>query len=207
MDFVRPVEAVIPGTQGRVLAVLAETTAELNLTTVARLADVSPAQASRVLPVLVELGLVERREVPPSSLFCLNRKHVAATAIVDLARSRDSVLERIGVVARELTVPPTSVVIFGSLARREADRESDIDALIVRPDGVDPDDESWLAGVEHWRSAVRMITGNPVEVIEVGQADVSEKLAGQQSLWESIGRDGVVVHGATLDELRGAIRA
>jgi len=57
MDFVHPVQAVIPGTQGRVLAVLAETTAELNLRTVARLAAVSPAQASRLLPGLVELGL------------------------------------------------------------------------------------------------------------------------------------------------------
>ena len=50
MDFVHPVEAVIPGAQGRVLAVLVDTTAELNLRTIARLAGVSLAQASRVLP-------------------------------------------------------------------------------------------------------------------------------------------------------------
>ena len=51
LDFVHPVEAVIPGAQGRVLAVLAETTAELNLRTVARLAGVSVAQVSRVMPI------------------------------------------------------------------------------------------------------------------------------------------------------------
>ncbi|MFQ5517665.1 MAG: helix-turn-helix domain-containing protein, partial [Acidimicrobiia bacterium] len=62
MNFARPIEAIIPGVQGRVLAVLAETTAELNLRTIARLSEVSLAQASRVLPGLVELGLVERRE-------------------------------------------------------------------------------------------------------------------------------------------------
>jgi DNA-binding MarR family transcriptional regulator len=61
VDFPRPVEAVIPGAQGRILAVLAEKTGELNLRTIARLANVSPAQASRVLPDLVALGLVERR--------------------------------------------------------------------------------------------------------------------------------------------------
>jgi hypothetical protein len=38
--------------------VLAETTAELNLRTLARLSGVSVAQMSRVLPDLVELGLV-----------------------------------------------------------------------------------------------------------------------------------------------------
>ena len=45
MDFVHPVRSVIPGVQGRVLAVLSETTAELSLRTLARLADVSVAQA------------------------------------------------------------------------------------------------------------------------------------------------------------------
>ena len=64
MDFVHPVQAFIPGAQGRILAVLAETTAELNLRTIARLSGVSLAQSSRVMPVLVDLGVVERREAP-----------------------------------------------------------------------------------------------------------------------------------------------
>ena len=90
MDFVQPIAAVIPGAQGRVLAALAETTAELNLRTLARLSGVSVAQASRVLPGLVELGLVERREVPPSSQFRLVRTHIAARAVLELAaRARD----------------------------------------------------------------------------------------------------------------------
>lgn len=207
MDFVHPVQAVIPGTQGRVLAVLAESTAELNLRTVARLASVSPAQASRVLPGLVELGLVERREVPPSSLFRLNRQHIAAQAVIELARSHDIALERIATAARNLQVPPASLIIFGSFARREADRHSDIDALIVRPDGVDEDDETWAAGLEQWRDVVRSVTGNRVEVIETDRAEATEKLAGRQSVWQDIASDGVVVYGATLDELRGAVRA
>ena len=71
MDFVRPIEAIVPSAQGRVLAVLVETTAELNLRTIAQLSGVSQAQTSRLLPELVDLGVVERREVPPSSLFRL----------------------------------------------------------------------------------------------------------------------------------------
>ncbi|MCP3934801.1 MAG: helix-turn-helix domain-containing protein [Actinomycetia bacterium] len=207
MDFVHPVEAVIPGTPGRVLAVLAETTAELNLRTVARLANVSPAQASRVLPGLVELGLVERREVPPSSLFRLNRQNVAAQVVIELARSRDTALERMGAAARELTLPPASVIVFGSFARREADRHSDIDAMIVRADRVNEDDDTWADGVEQWRETVRAITGNPVEVIETDRAEAAEKLSSKRTLWRDVARDGVVIHGATLDELRGVVRA
>lgn len=207
VDFVHPVEAVIPGTQGRVLAVLAETTAELNLRTVARLSGASPAQASRVLPGLVELGLVDRREVPPSSLFRLNRQNVAAQAVIKLARSRDTALERMGTAACELPIPPASVIVFGSFARREADRQSDIDTVIVRPDDIDADNDLWAAGIEQWRASIRAITGNPVEVIETGRAEASNKLSTGAPLWQDIVRDGAVVHGATIEELRGVVRA
>ena len=91
-----PIEAVVPGAQGRVLTTLAEVTAELNLRTIARLSGVSQAQASRLLPGLVELGMVERREVPPSSLFRLVPEHVASRAILALAASTDAVLDELG---------------------------------------------------------------------------------------------------------------
>jgi predicted nucleotidyltransferase len=205
MDFVHPVQAVIPGTQGRVLAVLAETTAELNLRTAARLARVSPSQASRVLPGLVELGLVERREVPPSSLFRLNHENVAAQLVIGLARARGTALERMGAALKGLPIRPVSVIVFGSFARREADSQSDIDALVVRPDEVA--DDMWAAGVEQWRTSVRALTGNPVEVIEIGKSEAGEKLSSNGQLWRDIVRDGVVVHGATIDELRGLVHA
>jgi predicted nucleotidyltransferase len=155
MDFVRPVEAVLPGVQGRVLAVLAETTAELDLSTLARLAGVSVAQASRVMLGLVELGLVERREVPPSSQFRLIRENVAAQAIMNLARSRDDALNRIGAAADALPLSPISIIVFGSFSRGEADEQSDVDVIVVRPDDVDEDDDVWTTAVERWRDVVR----------------------------------------------------
>lgn len=129
------------------LAVLAETTAELNLGTLARLAGVSVAQASRVMPRLVELGIVERREVPPSSQFRLVRENVAARAIIALARARDSALDLLGGVSADLPRPPVSLVVFGSFARGEADEQSDIDVIVVRPDDVDTDDVGWVDGL------------------------------------------------------------
>jgi len=201
MDFVRPIEAVIPGVQGRVLAVLAETTAELNLRTIARLSGVSLAQISRVLPRLVESGLVERREVPPSSLFRLVREHVAAGPLVALARSRDAVIEVMGDVASVLPVVPESVIVFGSFARGEADLESDIDAVFVRPGGVDDSDEAWEDSVEQWQSRIRRLSGNPVDILEVGIDEVGARLSGGQPVWHDIHRDGLVVHGRSLNEL------
>lgn len=207
MDFVHPIAAVIPGAQGRVLAVLAETTAELNLRTLARLSAVSVAQASRVLPGLVELGLVERREVPPSSQFRLVRTHVAARAVLGLAAARDTVLAEIGRAAETLAVPPVSVIVFGSFARGEAGRDSDLDVVFVRPPGVGEDDDRWAASIEQWRTTVRALTGNPVEVLEVGSDEATSRFASGRQVWRDIRRDGRVVHGLSLNELAGALSA
>jgi predicted nucleotidyltransferase len=202
VDFVRPIEAIVPGAQGRVLAVLAETTAELNLRTIAQLAGISQAQASRLLPNLVALGIVERREVPPASLFRLVPEHVAARALLALARSTDTVLDEMGRLAEALPQPPVSVIVFGSFARREADADSDIDLLIVRPAEVDEDDDTWSASLEAWRRDVRRLTGNPVQLLEVSVDEAATKLNGRAQLWADIRRDGRVVQGLSIDELR-----
>lgn len=198
MDFRRPVESVIPGVQGRILAVLAETTAALNLRTIARLADVSPAQASRVLPELVALGLVERREAPPSALFVLVDDHVAARAVRALSRSRDAVLNELGTLAQKMRPRPISIVVFGSFARGEADAASDLDVVLVRPAVVREDDDQWVSSAEEWRTAARRLTGNPVQVLEIDESDVPRRLRRPTPLWAAVLRDGVRVHGSPI---------
>jgi predicted nucleotidyltransferase len=207
MDFVRPVEAIVPGAQGRVLAVMAETSAELNLRTISELSGVSLAQASRVLPGLVELGVLERREVPPSSLFRFVPDHVASRSILALARSTDTALEELGHLAASLLMPPVSIVVFGSFARREADAESDIDLLVVRPDDVEEDDEKWATSMERLHTDGRRLTGNRLEVLEVVAREAAALLTSRRPLWADIRRDGRVLHGLSLDDLRGAQHA
>jgi predicted nucleotidyltransferase len=96
------------------------------------------------------------------------------------------------------------VIVYGSFVRREADAESDIDVVVVRPREVDQDDDAWSASLEAWRLAVRRLTGNPVEVLEVDANDAGSKLRGRRQVWADIRRDGQVVHGLTIDELRAA---
>jgi predicted nucleotidyltransferase len=202
VDFIGPIQALIPGVQGRILAVLAQTSAELNLRTLARLSGVSLAQASRVMPGLVELGVVERRDVPPSALFRLVEGHVASRAVLTLARARETVLEELGRSAGELSPPPVSVIVFGSLARGEARATSDVDVVVVRPEDVDEEDERWHADLERWRQEARRLTGNRVEIVEVGESDVARFLRGRRPLWTEVAREGVVVFGRGVAELR-----
>jgi predicted nucleotidyltransferase len=207
VEFARPVQAVIPGAQGRILAVLVETSAELNMRALARLSGVSLAQASRVLPGLVALGMVERRDVPPSALFRVVSDHVAVRAVVELSRARDVVLGELGDLAASLPLPPVSVVVFGSLARGEAGVGSDIDVVVVRAATVDEESDDWRREIESWRRTARRVSGNPVELVEVDEREIGRLLRSRRPLWRDVARDGVVVYGAPLAELRGGVGA
>jgi predicted nucleotidyltransferase len=108
-------------------------------------------------------------------------------------------------IAEDLPVPPTSVIIFGSFARGEADADSDIDTLLVRPSGTSESDEAWSACVQQWLDRVSDVSGNRVEVLEVDQNDVPARLDRGGSVWQDIERDGLIIHGASLDSFRSVI--
>lgn len=202
MDFLQPIEAIVPGAQGKVLATLIETTAELNLREVAQLAGVSPAQASRILPGLVDLGVVERREVPPSSQFRLVREHTAARSLISLAHATDNVLGEIGRMASAMPNPPASVIVFGSFARREARTGNDIDVLVVRPTDIDEDDVGWADQLDDWRNGVGRLTGNAVEIVEYSLAEIETRLDEGSDLIRQVGEDGLLILGSDLGSYR-----
>lgn len=200
VDFRQPVESLVPGAQGQILGVLARAGAPLNLRTIAGLARISPGQASRVLPRLVELGVVRRTDVPPSALFELPKQNFAAGLIRDLSDAHGALLQELRRTAAKLRPAPVSVVLFGSAATGEVRADSDIDVLVVRPVDV-TDDDAWTTAVMRWAAHIREFSGNPVNVLEENEGDIPRLLRSRRSLWESIRSHGVLLAGKHLDEL------
>jgi hypothetical protein len=201
VDFSRPISSLIPGSTGRILDVLVSSSDELNLTTVADLARVSTSQASRVLPHLVQLGVVSRHDVPPSSLFSLNRDHVAAKPLMDLLHIGDRLADVLADLAAGIEPAPVNVTLFGSAARGQATASSDIDIVVVRPRGIEDADESWSTTLADWSEAVLRSTGNHVNVVEIGEDEVGELIASRRPVWRSIVSEGRTVAGTGLTSL------
>jgi predicted nucleotidyltransferase len=200
MDYVRPVEALIPGAQGRILGALARAGAPLNLRTLAQLSGISAGQASRVLPGLVELGVVRRTEVPPSALFELPVRSFGARLVRELSDAHGALLRELRTTAAKLRPAPASVVLFGSAATGAARAGSDIDVLVVRPSD-NADEEAWTTSLINWVFQIREFSGNPVNLVEENEADIPRLLNSRRSLWKTIRTQGVLVAGKPLDEL------
>lgn len=205
VDYRHSVEALIPGVQGRVLEVLARAGTDLTMRRVADLAGASPQQASVVIGKLVELGVVERRDVPPASLVRLAAENLAAQAVLSLADLRQAALERLGELALDIRPAPVSLMVFGSFARGEADAESDLDVLAVRPRGLARDNDEWTDSLWSWTTSATRAVGNPVNVMEAAEEEISGLLRRPgPTVWTDIVRDGIVLVGSRLERLAEA---
>ncbi len=205
MDYIHPIETLVPGAQGRVLAVLAQTETELTMRGVAELAGVSPQQASVVLRRLLELRIVERRDMPPVALVRLVRENLAAELIVALARLRDEAVARLRRSAAQIDPAPASLVVFGSFARGDADVRSDIDVLVVRPKLTADALDVWTDSLGRWADQASRALGNPVNLVEASVEELPDLLAREApSLWTDIATEGVVLVGCSLADLAAA---
>ena len=185
------------------MGALARVEAPLNLRRLAQVSRVSLAQASRVLPSLVELGLVRRTDVPPAALFELDRRNVAAQAVAAIEQLRDSLIAGMTRAAEEIDPSPESIILFGSMARGEARAESDIDVLVIRPTDVSYEDEGWSESVQQWIDRVRALSGNAVNLLELDRREATQRLRSNRSPWRSIATEGIVLSGLSLEDLTG----
>jgi predicted nucleotidyltransferase len=185
---------VIPSLDGVVLAVLAGTTAPLNLSTIHKLAGRgSLSGVRRVLVRLIGTGIV--LDVPGG--YALNREHVAVPGVEALARLWGEVVDRMRSHVGRWPVSPRLVGIFGSAARRDGGEDSDID-LVVVSDAADAGEYAaeLAANTERW-------TGNSTHVVTVGSKDLRRLRRAREPLLAEWERDLVVVVGSR-DALKAA---
>ncbi len=204
MEYGNPVEAVIPGVQGRVLTVLARTEVELTMRSVAELAGVSANQATVVLNRLVRLGLVERRDVGAAALVRLVRENEAARSVLALVDLRGGVLSRLAGEARKIRPVPTCLAIFGSFARGEAHENSDVDVLVVPPPAALADTGQWTEALGQWADRAARIAGNPVNLLEATVEELPRLVHRERAPWRTILAEAVVLIGAFPLELTAA---
>lgn len=197
MDLRRPLTSVTPTLDGDALAVLAGGDVEMSGREVHRLAGRGSEHGMRkVLDRLAAEGVVLRRSAGQANLYKLNRDHLAAAAIESLAGLRQELLRRMRAAVDGWDLTAQVVVLFGSVARGAAERGSDIDLLVVRPDAVDAEDPTWRAQLTGLADAVSAWTGNDTRLLEYSRAEYAEAAAAGETVLADALRDGIEIAGS-----------
>lgn len=185
---------MLPGARGAVLAVLLRTGEPLTGRQVHGLLsdEHSLWSVQEALRAWVQLGIIEARAVGRASLHTVNDAHAAVAALRVLA---DPVALLTAVVGAEVDASVQTVVLYGSIARGEATRGSDIDLAVLAS-------STWDRRVQ-LQEAVRTRLGNDCDVLVFTPARFRRLAASGEPVVNDILRDGIPLFGSVPRLRRG----
>lgn len=199
MDVVHPIHAVIPTLEGPVLEVLARTTRPLTGGEVHRLARAGSASGIRLaLSRLADQGVVHAQGRTTAIFYEANRDHLAWPAVELLVGMRTVLLDRLKAMLDSWQPRPVHASLYGSFARGDGDASSDIDVLLIRPNGMDEDEQPWGSLGDTLRDRIQAWTGNRCHVFELDLARLTEHVRRSDPLVDSWIRDSVPLAGPEL---------
>lgn len=192
MQLNRPLATVTPTLDGDVLAVLAQHEVTFTTGQLHRILNrYSEEGIRKVLLRLARQGIVHSTRIGGAYAYQLNREHIAADPVIQLARLAQRLLQQIEECLKNWNLKPRYAAIFGSAARGTMTEESDIDILLVRDD-IAPVD-IWDAQVSALASDVSRWTGNDARPLEY---TVSELFAARNDpVVRDIMKDGLTIAG------------
>jgi predicted nucleotidyltransferase len=205
MNLSEPLEGLTNLVEATVLRVLARADTGFSGRQVHALAGVgSTSSVHRALAGLVNVGVVSAERRPPSIMYRINREH-ALWPVVELAlAARTRVFEGIGEFCEE-NLPDeldVTVVIYGSVARRESALDSDVDLFVVYPDKMDPDARADFS--YQIASHVERVTGNEAQVFSIERGELAQRVSENDPLVANVLADGVLIYGPALRRAIGS---
>jgi predicted nucleotidyltransferase len=204
MDLARPISTVVPTLDGPVLAALARTTQPLTGRRVHQMAQAgSESGVRKALTRLVETGLVTATPAGPSSLYVLNRNHLAAAAVLDLVSLRGKLVRSLAEAVEQWEELPVHVSLFGSVARGDGDLGSDIDLLLVHAAG-----ESSAAMTDQIAALAEQVhqwTGNFLQTYAISTDELGNHVRAGEPIVNDWLRDCITVHGPDFRGLHAQI--
>jgi predicted nucleotidyltransferase len=199
VDVGHPIRDIVPGARGLVLATLVQLEKPVTVRALARHSGVSPQTALNLVDELSRVGLVRAERAGGLVLVVLNRGHIFAEPLYALARARGRLIERL---SEELARWPelAAAWLFGSAARGDGDRSSDIDLLLVAEAGTD--NPEWGSNVARLADQVEEWTGNPTQITEHSWESFEQLVRDGNLLVSAIRDDGVPLTPSSRSRLR-----
>jgi len=170
---------------------------------VARLAGLHHRTCLKALTALEALSVVRRQRGGRDHLFSLNREHVLVQSILlpALNAERDFHKNLFALIAKTCRKYCLSIVVFGSVARREETVESDLDICLL----VETSNEGTIAQdrLNEIAPQVHHLFGAKLAPLVVTRNEFIRKAKKGQSPVKDIVKEGIVIEGI---ELEGVLR-
>lgn len=201
MDLSAPLASFMSGLDAVALRVVARAGSEITGRQVARIAGIgTPANIRLSLLRLVDIGLVISVPAPHATMYSANRSHILWPAVEIAISVRKELNARIATFADANAPEDVVIVLYGSVARGESTKASDIDLLVVFPDTIALESrDEFVTGL---RDSVQLWTGNDAQVYDLTESSLMRQQKAGDPILDSWAADGIVVYGRNLLGMR-----
>jgi len=208
MHLGHPLSSITSPLDARALEVLAGTTRPLSGREVGRIIGEGSANGVwKALNRLERSGIVLADRRSRATYYVANREHLAWPAVESLARLRSELVHRLAAEIVAWPIAPIHASVFGSAARGDADENSDIDLLLVRPDQLDAGAlAAWEHQLDGLRDRVGRWTGNRAQTFDLDRTRLAEHVKADDLLVRSWVTDEIRLAGASIRALVDAAR-
>lgn len=163
MNLSAPILDVSPGARGLILQALCRSEAGVTGRELARRAGLPVSTAAGVLADLVQTGIVDLQPRSNGNGYSLNEEHLLAEPIKAMAQVLLHLTEKIRARVRDWPLQPIAGWLYGSAARGDGGRPSDVDLFFVLSN--DDDEDLWEEQFAQLIDRVNRLTGNEVHVL------------------------------------------
>ena len=196
MNLNRPLASLIPSLEGEVLTVLAGAEFSFTGNQVHKIIGAYSDRGVRdALKRLCAQGIVISQSAGAADLYALNQSHLMAHYIKKIANVRTEFFDLLTHEIDAWTLKPDCAAVFGSTVRKHMAIDSDIDIFISRPSMVEFGEISWRAQITKLALMGEKLTGNHLQIFELGNSDIDRELKVKGGVIYSIINEGVVFHG------------
>ncbi|MGQ0631743.1 MAG: nucleotidyltransferase domain-containing protein [Sporichthyaceae bacterium] len=199
MDLSHPVADLWPGARGRALRTLVALEKPVTVRALARHAEVSAQAALELVNELAEAGLVHAERAGAAVMVALNRQHLAAGPLIDLVQIRARLISALQAELSEWE-DLAGAWLFGSAARGDGDRSSDIDLLLVSAGRTDS--AVWLRQTDGLHTSVRAWTGNLPALLEYSRSQFDALVRDRNPLIDALTVEGIALWRSSRSLLR-----
>lgn len=193
MRLDHPFEIITPTLDGDVLNVLAGAEDWFSTQTInALIPQRSDEGIRKTIKRLVTVGIVEELSAGRAHLYRLNREHLGAQPIIQLASLKQLFFSKLHSAMDLWEDKPLFAAIFGSAARDAMTAGSDIDLFLIQPDNAtlsiwDSQVDSLIAQASKW-------TGSDVRPLLYTESDIRQ-LGSTEPVLQFIAQEGIPVFG------------
>ena len=202
MIFYRVLDQVLSGSsQIAILRAMQDSKIGLSGREIARLAGISPKTCLQALTNLENLSIVFRQRGGRDHFFTLNREHLLVKegilTLLDLERNYLKLLSK--KIIRNTSKHSESIILFGSVARKEESIQSDIDFCFVYSGTLHR--EMIRKKIEKLSSSLKREYGATISPLFISLKGFKRKAKLNQPPVNEILKDGIVLYGKSIKVL------